>query len=196
MENYVIRYIRPEPDTDFFIFADNISEDSVKFYLNFIPFTHAIINPIAPADENMRSEFRRIARNNGDTAYNRPIGTCFQHPCFADGESRIDVRCDAECAGYSAGESLSELFFISFFSPEDFVRNGYAATEATSPASPVNPHFMQLSKFNEKKQSMLSARNIELSLKAELEEFKTYTFYFSYSDKSNLVLRDTMQIKK
>lgn len=178
MENYVLKYY---VHTDYSsLFVDIPVKDSSGISFETYFYNGIQINSIFPENEEMSAKFREIAKNNGDTAYYRPISTCFPYTCLAREIGRFDICCDKEYAGYSAGTSLNKLFTIYYYSAEEFVRNNYYITPDIN--TPVRQYCKSLTEFNAGKYHLVASNHIYLVLNVKPDYSAEYTFTFTYSD--------------
>ena len=184
MENYVLKYTTSPSIYVFYVGANSLS---LKFKAD---LTGSMLNSMLPEDETELAEFREIARRNGDTAYYRPISTCFPYTCLADEAGRFNISCDRDYAGYSAGSSLNDLCSIQFYSAMDFVAGGYSGSDK------IEQYSLPLTEFNQGKHYLVSGSKIEFLLPLESEISGKYWFYFTYSDGSEESEHSIMFIAK
>ena len=187
MENYVIRYINPDSA---YMSVRQSYEDSLDILFE-INIRGTIINPVFPENDNMLAEFHKIAADNGDTAYNRPLATCFPYVCFANGESHFNIYCDKQYLEYPAGTSLNEIFLMYSMRADLFVKSGYMNTDL------IKSRYTPLIQFNEEKPYLLSAtHSLGLVLNRKPTDTQEYTFHIVYSDKTNCILKDSIMINQ
>jgi hypothetical protein len=175
MENYVLKYYILFDYSNIFIEPPKKDSAGISFETRF--YSSELVNPLFPENEEMVAKFREIAKNNGDTAYYRPISTCFPYTCLPDKAGRFDVYCDREYAGYSAKTSLNELITIRFYSAEDFVRSDYTSI-------PVQQYNMPLTEFNAGNYYLVASNYIYFILNEKPDYPSEYEFIFTYSDGS------------
>jgi hypothetical protein len=176
MENYVLKYYTFSEYSN--IFVNIIEEDSAGICFDLQFYNGEIVNCILPKNEDMLVKFREIAKYNGDTAYYRPISTCFPYTCLSDKTGRFDIYCDREYAGYPAETLLNDLVTIRFYSAEEFVRSDYVN-------APVKQYSMPLTEFNAGNYYLIVSNHISFVLNVKPDYPAEYRFTFTYSD--NLV---------
>jgi hypothetical protein len=181
MKNYILKYYTLFDYSN--IYIDTPEEDSAGIIFKAYFYNGKLINSLFPENEKMLADFHEIAKNNGDTAYYRPISTCFPYTCLTSKAGRFDIYCDTIYAGYSAGTSLNEFVTICFYSAEDFIRNGYVSSDINTP---IKQYCMPLTEFNVGNHYLMASNHISfiLSIKPDRPALSFYRFVFTYSDNS------------
>jgi hypothetical protein len=180
MENYVLKYY---VFTDFsnIYYIDVQTEESSGIKFEAVFYNGELVNPIFPENEDMYAKFREIAEYNGDTAYYRPVSTCFPYACLPHEAGRFDICCDAEYGGYPAGTSLNEFVTVYFYSAEEFVKSAYAAEYANAP---LKQYSKPLTEFNAGKHALVASSGISFVLNIKPDYPAEYRFTFTYSGSS------------
>jgi hypothetical protein len=180
MENYVLKYYEHADWSNLYVDTPAKDSSGIKFEAYF--YGGNLINSIFPEDENMSAKFREIAKSNGDTAYCRPVSTCFPYTCLSHEAGRFDIYCDKEYAGYPAGTLLNELFTVCYYSAEEFVRSGYVTPDINAP---VEQYCKPLTEFNAGKHHLVASNHIYLVLNIEPDCPAEYVFTFTYYSDSS-----------
>jgi hypothetical protein len=176
MENYVLKYYILSDYSSIFITTPEKDSAGVSFEIGF--YNNEAISPLLSENEEIHAKFREIARNNGDTAYYRPISTCFPYTCLSDKAGRFDIYCDREYAGYPAETLLNEFVTICFYSVDEFVKSGYISPDT------VKQYCMPLTEFNAGNYYLMASNHISFVLKVKPDYPAEYRFIFTYSDSS------------
>jgi hypothetical protein len=177
MDNYVLKYFVFTDFSSIYI-SSYTTEDSAGIRYDVVFYNGDLIDCIFPKNENMLAKFHEIAKYNGDTAYCRPISTCFPYTCMSDKAGRFDIYCDTVYAGLPAKTSLNEFCTIYFHSAGEFVKSGYAASE-TDPR--LKQYCMPLTEFNSGNHYLVASNSISFTLNLKPEP-GWYIMFVSYSD--------------
>jgi hypothetical protein len=176
MENYVLKYYTLYDWSSIFITMQEEDSTGVSFEIGF--YNNEPITPLLSENEEALAKFREIAKNNGDTAYYRPVSTCFPYTCLANKAGRFDIYCTKEYAGYPAETLLNEFITICFYSVEEFVKNGYVGTDT------IQQYCMPLTEFNIGSYHLVTSNHISFGLKLKPDHPAEYRFILTYSDDS------------
>ncbi len=123
-------------------------------------------------------KFRTIAKQNGDTAYYRPIESAGPD-CFARRIDRIEIYCKSNYDQlHPKGAALNDICTIKFGSALEYVKSNYTNDNVLYEKSVVQ---MALTQFNKEKRRLV-ATQLALKLVTPPQVTGSYIFTVHYYD--------------